>query len=166
MHGGSRPPRITFLHFPSQIERIDDELALLTLFAVNFFRFPESSMNLSRATGHVGASLLAKSCFFVRSRQHGPVFPGLTQPLLAPCSSRSHISSSGHANTGWFFPGCQCRCWRRPPLKAFALRPATPTGRPESIPADAALVGALLPGIVCAASLGNQKACTRTAISA
>ena len=35
MHGGSRPPRITFLHFPSQIERIDDELALLTLFAVN-----------------------------------------------------------------------------------------------------------------------------------
>lgn len=164
MHGGSRPPRITFLHFPSQIERIDGELALLTLFVVNFFRFPESSMNLSRATGHVGASLLAKPCFFIRSRQHEPVFPGLAAPLLAPCSRQSLVSSSSHANTGRFFPGCQCRCWRRPPLKAFALHPATPTGRPESIPA-AGGVGASL--LACwPRRAGNQKTYTRTAISA
>ncbi len=119
----------------------------------------------SRADGAlVGASLLAKSCFFVRPRQHGPVFPRLTAPLLAPRSSRSLVSSSGHANTGRFFPGCQCRCWRRPPLKAFALHPATPTGRPESIPA-AGGVGASL--LACwPRRAGNQKTYTRTAISA
>jgi len=41
----------------------------------------------SQADGaYVGASLLAEPCFFIRSRQHGPVFPKLTAPLLAPCS--------------------------------------------------------------------------------
>ena len=85
----------------------------------------------------VGALLPAKPCFFIRSRQHEPVFPGLPVSLLAPCSPQSLCPSSGHAN--------------RPP-------------RIHS-PAAGALVGALLPGIVCAASLGNKKACTRAAIS-
>ena len=82
----------------------------------------------------VGALLPATSCFFIRSRQHRPDFPGLTAPLLAPCSRQRLVSPSANANTGRFFPVCQCRCWRLAPLKAFALHPATPTGRPESIP--------------------------------
>lgn len=134
-----------------------------------FFLHPvtPTEAGFSQADGaYVGASLLAEPCFSVRQRQHGPVFPRRPAPLLAPCSPRNLVSSSGHANTSRFFPVCQCRCWRLAPLKAFALHSTTPTGRPESISrADGAYVGALLQSIVCAASLGNKKACTRAAIS-
>lgn len=101
-----------------------------------FLRPPTpTGSRFSQADGaYVGASLLAEPCFFIRARQHGPVFPGLMAPLLAPCSPRNLVSSSGHANTSRFFPVCQCRCWRLAPLKAFALHSTTPTGRPESIP--------------------------------
>ena len=133
-----------------------------------FLRPPTpTGSRFSRADGaFVGALLPETPCFSVRQRQQGPVFPKLAAPMLAPRPSGSFVSPSANANTGRFFPVCQCRCWRLAPCEALFLHPATPTGRPESIPAAGAFVGALLPGIVCAASLGNKKACAQSAISA
>ena len=115
----------------------------------------------------VGALLPAKPCFFIRSRQQAQVFPGLTAPLLAPCSPRNLVSSSGHANTSRFFPVCQCRCWRLAPLKTFALHPATPTGRPESIPRrPAPLLAPCSRALFALPASGTKKACAQSAISA
>lgn len=121
----------------------------------------------SRADGaFVGALLPATPCFSVRQRQHGPVFPRRTAPLLAPCSPRNLVSSSGHANTSRFFPVCQCRCWRLAPLKAFALHSTTPTGRPESIPRrPAPLLAPCSRALFAPPASGTKKACTRAAIS-
>lgn len=132
-----------------------------------FLRPPTpTGARFSRADGaFVGALLPAKPYFSVRQRQHGPVFPRLTAPLLAPCSPRNLVSSSGHANTSRFFPVCQCRCWRLAPLKAFALHPATPTGRPESIPRRPAPMLAPCSRAFFAPPASGTKACTRAAIS-
>ncbi len=79
------------------------------------------------AGGRVGAVLPAKPYFFAGSRQHAPVFPGRSPPMLAPSSLRSLISSPGHANMLRFFPGGRRPCWRRPPCEASFLRRVTPT---------------------------------------
>ena len=68
--------------------------------------------------------------------------------MLAPRSSRSHISSSGHANTSRFFPGWRRPCWRLAPREVLFLRPVTPT-RADFPRADGALVGASLPAKPC-----------------
>ena len=65
--------------------------------------------------------------------------------MLAPRSSRSHISSSGHATTSRFFPGWRRPCWRLAPREVLFLRPVTPT-RAGFSRVDGALVGALLLG--------------------
>ena len=75
----------------------------------------------SRADGAlVGASLLAKSCFFIRSRQHGPFFPGLPVSLLASTSPQSLCPSSGHANRP---PRIHSRGWRSWRLASGMLAP-------------------------------------------
>ena len=76
--------------------------------------------------------------------QHGPDFPGLPVPLLAPTSPQSLCPSSSHANTPQLFPVCQCPCWRRLLRKAFVLRRATPT-RPGFFRFAGAHVGVDLP---------------------
>ena len=82
----------------------------------------------SRLTGaHVGAVLPAKPLSSVTSRQHGPDFPGLSAPMLAPSSLQSLCLPSGHANIVRIFPNCRRPCWRRPPRKALFLRRVTPT---------------------------------------
>ena len=98
----------------------------------------------------VGALFPARPYFFVRSRQHGPDFPGfpapMPAPLLAPCSRQGIISSSDHANMARFFPACRRPCWRPVPRKALFLRPVTPTWPGFSRLSGAhagALVGAL-----------------------
>ena len=68
--------------------------------------------------------------------------------MLAPRSSQSLVSSSGHANTGRFFPSWRRLCWRLAPREALFLRPPTPTGSRFSR-ADGAFVGALLPETPC-----------------
>ena len=84
--------------------------------------------SFSRAViGRVGAFLSAKPYFFAGSRQHAPVFLGLSPAVLAPSSLRSLISSPGHTNMLRFFPGGRRPCWRRPPCEALFLRRATPT---------------------------------------
>ena len=64
----------------------------------------------SRAVAaHVGAVLPAKPYFSAGSRQHAPVFPGRSPPMLAPSSLRSLISSPGHTNTARAFPNSHFR---------------------------------------------------------
>ena len=92
----------------------------------------------------VGALLPANPCFFIRSRQQVQFFPGLTAPLLAPCSRRSLVSPSANANMPRIFSGWRRLCWRLAPREALFLRPPTPTGARFSR-ADGAFVGALLP---------------------
>ena len=94
----------------------------------------------------VGALFPPRPYSFVRSRQHGPDFPGFPAPLLAPCSRQGIISSSDHANMARFFPACRRPCWRPVPRKALFLRPVTPTWPGFSRLSGAhagALVGAL-----------------------
>ena len=92
----------------------------------------------------VGAALLAASYSSASSRQHGPVFPGRSPPLLASPSPRSLIPSPRHANTVRLFPGGRRLCWRLPPREALFLRLATPT-QADFSRAGAAFVGASLP---------------------
>ena len=99
----------------------------------------------SRAnTAFIGAALPAVPYSSVRSRQHGPVFPGRTPPLLAPPSPLRLISSPGHANTTRILPGEHRLYWRPPTRCALFLRLATPTPSNFSR-ADVAFVGAALP---------------------
>ena len=79
------------------------------------------------AGGFVGTGLPAKLYFFAGSRQHAPVFPGRSPPMLAPSSLRSLISSPGHANMLRFFPCSRRLCWRLPFCEALFLRRVTPT---------------------------------------
>ena len=72
----------------------------------------------------VGAALLAASYSSASSRQHGPVFPGRSPPLLASPSPRSLIPPPRHANTVRLFPGGRRLCWRLPPRCALFLRHA------------------------------------------
>ena len=95
------------------------------------------------AGGFVGAFLPAKPYFFAGPRQHAPVFPGRSPPMLAPSFLRSLISSPGHANMLRFFPYSRRLCWRRPPCEALFLRRVTPTYSGFSR-AVAAHVGAVL----------------------
>ena len=96
----------------------------------------------SQPTGAlVGALFPAKPYLSVEPRQHSAPNPDLPPHLLAPCSPPGLISPSGHANTARIFPACQRTCLRLVPCQALSLRPATPTGRPESRLAGA-LVGA------------------------
>ena len=97
---------------------------------------------------HVGAVLPAKSLSSVRSRQHGPDFPELSAPMLAPSSLQSLCPLSGHANTVRIFPAHRCSCWRRPPRKALFLRRVTPTPSGFSR-LTGAHVGAVLPAKLC-----------------
>ena len=115
-----------------------------------FLRPPTpTGSRFSRADGaFVGALLPETPCFSVRQRQQGPVFPKLAAPMLASRSSRSLVSSPGHANTGRFFPSWRRLCWRLAPREALFLRPPTPTGSRFSR-ADGAFVGALLPETPC-----------------
>ena len=92
----------------------------------------------------VGALFPARPYSFARSRQHGPDFPGLPAPLLAPYSPQGLIPSSGHANMARFFPAFRRPCWRLVPRKALFLRPVTPTWPGFSQPAGTH-VGALFP---------------------
>ena len=92
----------------------------------------------------VGASLLAASYSSASSRQHGPVFPGRSPPLLASPSPRSLIPPPRHANTVRLFPGGRRLCWRLPPREALFLRLATPT-QADFSRAGAAFVGVSLP---------------------
>ena len=96
------------------------------------------------AGGRVGAVLPAKPYFFAGSRQHAPVFPGRSPPMLAPSFLRSLISSPGHANMLRFFLYSRRPCWRRPPCEALFLRRVTPT-RPGFSRAVDGFVGAGLP---------------------
>ena len=108
-------------------------------------RVTPTQPGFSRAVAaHVGAVLPAKPYFFAGSRQHSPVFPGLSPLMLAPSSLRSLISSPGHANTPRFFPGGRRPCWRLPPCEALFLRRVTPT-QPGFSRAVASHVGAGLP---------------------
>ena len=107
MHGGSRPPRITFLHFPSQIERIDGELALLTLFAVNsnHLLVPPSLLCIRHhkklTTGRSLLAGLSSSLLISRKR------PALETPRGRAC---------------WrLAPG---HCLRRQPREQKSLRPS------------------------------------------
>ena len=91
-------------------------------------RVTPTCSGFSRAVaGRVGAVLPAKPYFFAGPRQHAPVFPGQSPPMLAPSSLRSFISSPGHANMLRFFPYSRRPCWRRPPCEALFLRRVTPT---------------------------------------
>ena len=91
-------------------------------------RVTPTCSGFSRAVaGRVGAFLPAKPYFFAGPRQHAPVFPVRSPPMLAPSSLRSLISSPGYANMLRFFPGGRRPCWRLPPGKALFLRRATPT---------------------------------------
>ena len=96
------------------------------------------------AGGFVGAFLPAKPYFFAGSRQHAPVFPGRSPPMLAPSFLRSLISSPSHANMLRFFPYSRRLCWRRPPCEALFLRRVTPTCSGFSHIAGG-FVGAFLP---------------------
>ena len=105
-------------------------------------RFTPTRPGFSRPAGaHVGVALLARPYHFVRPRQHGPDFPGLSGPMLASPSSQSLYPSLNRANTPWVFPICRRLCWRRPSRKAFALRRVTPT-RPSFFRFAGAHVGA------------------------
>ena len=64
--------------------------------------------------GRVGAFLPAKPYFFAGPRQHAPVFPRRSPPMLAPSFLRSLISSPGHANMLRFFLYSRRPCWRLP----------------------------------------------------
>ena len=91
-------------------------------------RFTPTRPGFSRPAGaHVGVALLARPYHFVRPRQHGPDFPGLSGPMLASTFPQSLCPSSSHANTPRLFPTCRRPCWRRPSRKAFVLRRFTPT---------------------------------------
>ena len=94
--------------------------------------------------GRVGAFLPAKPYSFVGSRQHAPVFPGRSAPMLAPAFLRGLIPSSSHANMAWIFPASRRPCWRRPPCEALFLRRVTPTCSGFSRIAGG-FVGAVLP---------------------
>ena len=108
-------------------------------------RVTPTCSGFSRAVaGRVGAFLPAKPYFFAGPRQHAPVFPGRSPPMLAPSSLRSLISSPSHANMLRFFPGGRRPCWRLPSCEALFLRRATPTCSGFSR-AVAARVGAVLP---------------------
>ena len=96
------------------------------------------------ADGFVGAVLPAKPYFFAGPRQHAPVFPGRSPPMLAPSFLQSLISSPGHANMLRCFPGGRRPCWRRPFCEALFLRRATPTCSGVSRIAGG-FVGAFLP---------------------
>ena len=89
---------------------------------------PRKALSLRRATptwpgfsrpagALVGALFPARPYSFVKSRQHGPNFPGLPAPMLAPYSPQGLIPSSGHANIARFFPACRHPCWRLVPRK-------------------------------------------------
>ena len=58
----------------------------------------------------VGALFPAKPLSFVGARQHGPVFPGPSVPLLAPCSPQSLCPSQSHANMARILPACRRPC--------------------------------------------------------
>ena len=58
----------------------------------------------------VGALFPAKPFSFVGARQHGPVFPGPSVPLLAPCSPQSLCPSQSHANMARILPACRRPC--------------------------------------------------------
>lgn len=75
----------------------------------------------------VAIKLLGIFLFSVGPHQHVPYFPGSPAPMLASTSRQSLCSPSGHANTVRIIPVRRRPCWRRPPRKAFALRPAAPT---------------------------------------
>ena len=96
------------------------------------------------AGGRVGAGLPVKPYFFAGPRQHAPVFPGRSPPMLAPAFLQSLSSSPGHANTVRFFPGGRRPCWRLPPCEALFLRRVTPTCS-GFFRAVAGHVGAFLP---------------------
>ena len=64
-----------------------------------------------RPTGTlVGALFPASPYSFVGARQHGPVFPGPSVPLLAPCSPQSLCPSQSHANMARILPACRRPC--------------------------------------------------------
>ena len=58
----------------------------------------------------VGALFPASPYSFVGARQHGPVFPGPSVPLLAPCSPQSLCPSQSHANMARILPACRRPC--------------------------------------------------------
>ena len=119
-------------------------------------RVAPTPSGFSRLPGaHVGAVLSAKPLSSVMSRQHGPDFPGLSAPMLAPSSPQSLCPPSGRANTIRIFPAPRCPCWRRPPCKAFVLRHVTPTwsGFSRTVGAH---VGATLPAKPLASVTSRQ----------
>ncbi len=64
------------------------------------------------AGAHVGALFPARPYHFLRPRQHGPGFPGLPAPMLAPTSPQSLCPSSSHAKTQKYRTGNLCNTKR------------------------------------------------------
>lgn len=114
-------------------------------YALFLRRVTPTRFHFSRAdAAFVGVPLPATPCFSIGPRQHGPVFPGRTPPLLAPPYPLRLIPPPRHANTVRLFPAGRRLCWRRPTRYTLSLRLATPTPSGFSR-ANAAFVCVALP---------------------